>query len=161
MPTNQELRTKLKAKLAARKAIRGGKQAAKKYLDSTRQHNLRVNNNDDIFNCTEALMRDVSFLNTKGLKEMVPIDKVVGTKFIWLKKNYFALYRSALAGEMDLDMLKMMLTQKTRIDDKLIDAKKASLQVGDMLAKKYNVDIDALVKSAQANKDSGMKPNKQ
>lgn len=158
MPTKQEMKNKLRAKLQARQAIRGGKKTAQKYLESSRTQNLRVNNNNDIFNCTESLMKDVSFLNLKGVKEMVAIDKIVGTKFIWLKKNYFALYRAALAGEMNLGMLKMMLDQKTKIDNKEIDEKKASLQVGDMLAKKYNVDVDALVKSAQANKDAGMTP---
>ena len=45
---------------------------------------------------------------------------------------------------MQLGMLRMMLNEKKRIDSNESSAKDASLRIGDVLAKKYNIDVPKL-----------------
>ncbi len=158
MSSKEQLKQRLREKIAAKQAIRGGNKSSKKYLEKRRANQIKnsptleCNNNEDIFNCTESLKADVDFLTKKGIKTAPAMNKALGKKYDWLKKNYFAIYKATVSGHMNMDMLKMMLAQKTRIDTNEVDAKEASLQVGDMLAKKYNVDVNALVESAKAKK---------
>ena len=46
-------------------------------------------------------------------------------------------------------MLRVMLDERTRVQNNEIEEKDAELRMGKMLAQKYNVDVDALVKSAK------------
>lgn len=161
MSSKEQLRQRLREKIAARQAIRGGNKTSQKYLDNRRAKQikstptLKCNNNEDIFNCTKALKADVDFLTKKGVNNAVAMNNALGEKYDWLKKHYFAIYKATVSGHMNMNMLKMMLAQKTKIDNKEVEAKEASMKVGSMLAEKYNVDVSKLVAEAKAKQEAG------
>ena len=132
-----DLRQKLRQKLALKKANRTKKVTLKKISAKS----------TDIYETTELLMRDVAILSTK-IKNPIQRAKMLKTQYKWLHDNYFPIFKATIYGEMNLGLLRMMLNQKDRIDNKELSAKDASLQVGDVLAKKYGVDVEKLEKHA-------------
>lgn len=137
MPTDKQLKQRLREKLQARRLGRTSKLTLK----------LQKETSTDIYDCTERLMRDTAILATK-VKNPVRRAKMLKDQHKWLHDNHFAIFKATIYGEMQLGMLRMMLDEKARIDRKEVSAKDASLKVGDMLAKKYNVDVPALEKQA-------------
>jgi hypothetical protein len=149
--SNKDLKEKLLIKKQDLKDKRTSSLVIKK-----RQEKIIINkDNEDeyIFNTTQQLMNDLRKLVLNGERNIPKIDKKLKVKYAWLRDNKFAIYKAVLTeGGIDLELLRMMLMEKRKIDNKEIDAKEASLRMGAKLAEKYHVDVDALVKSAEKNK---------
>ena len=134
----QQLQQRLREKLAAQKMGRSSKLVLKKQKETC----------TDIYHCTELLMRDTAILSARGVKNPVQRAKMLKKQHSWLSENHFAIFKATVYGEMQLGMLRMMLDEKKSIDSNQSSAKQASLRVGDVLAKKYNVDVEKLEKHA-------------
>ena len=147
-PTKQQLRDRLRKTLAAKQALRQGKRAMKQQEQKT-QESFRLNNNDDIRTVSIALMADVERIYKSGVTNMPAIDKALKGRYDFFKKPYFGIYRAILARELPLNVLDMMIAHKTQIDTKQMTEEQASYAVGDVIAKKLNVDVEALKKSTE------------
>jgi hypothetical protein len=146
--SKQELRDRLRKKLAAKQALRQGKRAMREQAKKT-QESFRVNNSDDIRTVSMALMMDVEKIYKNGIVNMPAIDKALGGHYDFFKRKYFGIYRAILARELPINVLDMMIAHKNQIDNNQMTEEQASYAVGDIIAKKLNVDVEALKKSAE------------
>ena len=150
--SRDQLRQKLKARIAAKKHARTNKVARKTQNNKVNLSSFRLNNNNDIRAVALSLMDDVGRLHQKGIINPVKRNGMLAKKYEFFLKNYFGIYMGIIKGELPLNILDMMLSQKSRIDNKEVSAEQASMAMGDIFAKRLNVDVDALVKSAEINK---------
>ena len=144
--SKQALRNRLQKKLQAKKALRGGKKAMKQHSQKI-EDNFRLNNNNDIRTVSIALMADVERIHRQGVTNMPAIDRALKGRYDFFKKNYFGIYRAILARELPMNVLDMMIAHKEQIDNNQMTAEEASYAVGDIIAKKLNVDVEALKKA--------------
>lgn len=151
-PSKQELRDRLRKRLNAKKALRGGKKTMTQQTKKT-EESFRVNNSDDIRTVSMALMLDVEKIYKNGITNMPAIDKCLKGRYDFFKKKYFGIYRAILARELPMNVLDMMIAHKAQIDNNDMTAEQASYAVGDIIAKKLNVDVDALKKSVPEQKE--------
>ena len=145
-----ELKQKYKNKLEMQKYKRMKKIQKKKMNDV--KYTLTPGNSKDIYTATVMMKKDVKDLQKKGIHNILELDKLLTDKYIFLKEKYIAIYRAVIRNELPLEVLLSMLKQKDRVENKEISEEKASLEMGNMFAKKLNVDVDALVKSGMENK---------
>jgi len=150
-PSKEELRDRLKKKLEAKKALRGGKKTMVAQTKKT-EESFRVNNSNDIRAVSMALMLDVERIYKSGVTSMPAIDKCLKGRYDFFKKKYFGIYRAVLARELPLNVLDMMIAHKQQIEDNKMTEEQASYAVGDIIAKKLNVDVEALKKSSEEKK---------
>jgi DNA-binding helix-hairpin-helix protein with protein kinase domain len=143
-----ELKAKLKKKIEMKQQMRMSKF---KKENTKINHKLTPGNNSDIYTATALMKKDVEKLQKEKLN-ILQMDKMLTTKYQFLKDKYFAIYRAILRNELPLEVLISMLKQKDRVEREEISEEKASLEMGSMFAKKLNVDVDALVKSGMENK---------
>jgi hypothetical protein len=73
----------------------------------------------------------------------------LGGHYDFFKRKYFGIYRAILARELPINVLDMMIAHKNQIDNNQMTEEQASYAVGDIIAKKLNVDVEALKKSAE------------
>jgi len=152
--SRKQLRQKLKARIAAKKHARTNKHTRKMQNKKVNVSTMRLNNNNDIRAVSVALMNDVEKLHRKGVVNPVKKNEILAKKYEFFVKNYFGMYMGIIKGELPIEILDMMLSQKSRIDNKEVTAEQASMSMGKVIAKKLNVDVDSLVKSAQENKNN-------
>lgn len=148
----RKLRKKLKAKIAAKKQARSNKITRKMQNEKVNKETFRLNNNSDIRVVSIALMNEVEQLHRKGIVNPIKKNKILAEKYEFFVKNYFGMYMGILKRELPIEILDMMLGQKAKIDKNEVTAEQASLAVGDVFAKKLNVDVDSLVREAEINK---------
>lgn len=124
------------------------------FVKRKRKLNITKDNEDEyIFHVTQELVIDIRKILSKGERNIPKIDNMLKEKYEWLRTNKFAIYKAVITeGGIDLGLLRMMLMEKRKVDNKQVDVKEASLNIGTKLADKFHVDVDALVKSAEANK---------
>ena len=159
--TKQQLRQKLQNKIAQKQNKRSSRHVHKTNKKKVGKQVKEVFNAEDsnhIRYATMSLMKDVGQLVKQGIKNPVELNKKLAVKYKYLIDTRFPIYMGVLKGQLSVQMLDMMLRQKDRIDAKQVSEEAASLEMGSVFAKKLNVDVDALVKSAEANKAAGMKP---
>ncbi len=153
--TKQELRIKLKNKIARKQSKRTSKHVHKlndRKVQKQIKTSFNPENSQHIRHACLCLMKDVGYLATKGIKNPFKINEKLAMKYKFLIDTRFPIYMAILKGELPLNILDMMISQKDRIDNKQIDEKEASFEMGSVFAKKLNVDVDALVKSGKAEK---------
>lgn len=129
--TKQDLSDKLQRKIQEKKNLR----TKRSQLMST-----------DILVNVKSLMNDVGKIQRghKGKVNPVQIAKVLKPKYKWLHDQYFMIYRATCFGEMELEMLTVMLLEKERIDREESTLEDGSQFIGDILAKKYKVNVEAM-----------------
>ena len=151
----QQLRQKLKSRIASKQNKRTSK-IVRKQKDNKVRNQVRASfnpeNSQHIRHAAVCLMKDVGQLVKKGIINPVRMNEQLAKKYKFLIDTRFPIYMGILKGELPLPVLDMMISQKDRIDAKEISEVDASLEVGSVFAKKLNVDVDALVKSAKENK---------
>ena len=151
----QQLRQNLKSKIASKQNKRTSK-IVRKHRDNKVRKQVRAQfnaeNSQHIRHAAVCLMKDVGQLVKKGINTPVRLNEKLARKYKFLIDTRFPIYMGILKGELPLPILDMMISQKNRIDANLVSEKDASLEVGTVFAKKLNVDVDALVKSAKINK---------
>ena len=159
--TKQQLRQKLQNKIAQKQSKRSSRhvhKTNKKKVGKQVKAVFNAENSNHIRYATTSLMKDVGQLVKQGIKTPVELNQKLAVKYKYLIDTRFPIYMGVLKGQLSIEMLDMMLQQKDRIDAKLVSEEAASLELGSVFAKKLNVDVEALVKSAEANKAAGMKP---
>lgn len=144
-----ELRDRLRKKIQAKQNLRMNKHSKQKQMGDISK-NFRLNNNGDIRDISITLMMEVERLYKNGITHIPQIDKALNNRYDFFKKNYFGIYRAILARELPINVLDMMLNYKHKIDSNELTAEQASFKVGDVIAKKLNVDVEAL-KNAKPN----------
>lgn len=143
-----EVRDRLRKKIQAKQNLRNTKQQTKIQVSKMRE-NFKLNDNKDIRDVSIVLMMEVDRLTKQGITSIPALDRAFNGKFDFFKKSYFGIYRAILAKELPIDVLDMMIAHKSKVDNKEITVEKASLQVGDIISKKLNVDVEALTKSVE------------
>ena len=150
------LKKRLKMKIENKKNMRINKNIKKNKMV---KHTFTPGNSVDIYTSSRMMMEDVKKLYSKGIDNILLLDKMLTDKYKFLKEKYFAIYRAILRNELPIEVLLSMLKQSERIKNNEITEEKASLEMGSMFAKKLNVDVDALVQSGLKNKAEMEKNN--
>jgi len=149
MPSKKDqLRKRLQDKIAAKKALRGGLKTLKKPSN----HVFKLNDNESIRRVCVNLMSEIAYLNSRGCVDPQQVNKILAPKYEFFVKHYLGMYLAIIKQQLPIEVLDMMLSQKHKIDTRELSEKEASLQMGAVISKKLNIDVDALVKSAEANK---------
>ena len=153
--TKQQLKQKMKNKIARKQSNRAGKhvhRANRKKVAKQVEQQFNPENSNHIRHAAVCLMKDVGQLVKQGTINPMRINEKLAVKYKFLIDTRFPIYMGILKGELPLAVLDMMLDQKDRIDAKQVSEKTASLEMGQVFAKKLNVDVEALIKSGEANK---------
>lgn len=139
----QELRMKLKNKIASKQAQRNGKPS--KYVLKKQQENkdkewqkhlTGEHSSQNIYNHVLYLMSDLE--QHKNEKDRLKIAKKYEEKHTFLHQNYFNIYREVCYGRLtDLRLLQKMLQQRDLQFSKQTTEEEASQEVGKLLTEKF------------------------
>ena len=150
------LRNKLKQKIAKKQHRRTSKLVRKQKEQKISKQIKQKFNPENVTHIRHAcvcLMRDVGYLaKQKGDITPIELNEKLAQKYKFLIDTRFAIYIGIIKGELPLHVLDMMLSQIQRINTNQVSEEAASLEMGQVFAKRLNVDIDALVESAEKNK---------
>lgn len=138
MDTREIIKQKLKSKIKNKENERTGK----------KNISMEKVKSDNLYEIVKTLMDDVAFLKNKmGNKfNYVKIGKLLREKYTFLYDNYFPIYRATVFEQMSLEMLALFLHEKQKIATKEITQDDADKNIGNMLNKKYNVDVEKIEK---------------
>ena len=149
------LKNKLKQKIAKKQHKRTSKVVRKKQEQKITKQIKQEFNPENVTHIRHAcvcLMQDVGYLAKKGTLTPIQLNEKLAKKYKFLIDTRFAIYMGIIKGELPLQVLDMMLSQVQRINTKQVSEEEASLEMGQVFAKRLDVDIDALVASAKVNK---------
>lgn len=139
----EELKAKLRNKIAAKRARRNGrpsKYALKKQQEEKdkewQKHLTGDHSSQNIYNHVLYLMSDLE--KHKNEKDRLKIAKKYEEKHTFLHKNYFNIYREVCYGRLtDLRLLQKMLEQRDLQFSKQTTEEEASQEVGKLLTEKF------------------------
>jgi len=147
-PNKEELKLKLKQKIQAKEAQR--KQQSRSF-----NNQFKCDDDDEITSVSMELIKAVPFVIKRTGKSSVPqLDDIFKKvqKYNKLRTKYFHLYRGILSGQVNpsnFHLLGMLLNERAKERQNVVESEKANLNVGYKLAAEYNVDVAQLVKTAK------------
>jgi len=148
-PTKEELKNKLKQKIQAKEAAR--KQQQKNVF----KNQYKSEDDDEIVEVSQELIRAVPFVMKRtGKTSVTELDGIFRrvSKYNKLRTKYFHLYRGILSGQVtpaNFHLLGMLLNERAKERQNVVESEKANLNVGYKLAAEYNVDVNKLVETAK------------